>query len=97
MLAGEFDLFEQDNAKKFLSDVYAEKPSKIVVDLSEISFMDSTAVGLLLTYAAELKKDDIRVAIVINENAHVERRLGRLLQLTEPTLRYFESIEDALR
>jgi anti-anti-sigma factor len=96
-LAGEFDLFEQDNAKEFLSGISAEKPLKIVIDLSKISFMDSTAVGLLLTYATELKKDDIRVIMVINENAHVERRLGRLLQLTEPTLRYFGSIEDALK
>jgi anti-anti-sigma factor len=96
-LSGEFDLFEQDNARKFLSDIYVDKPSKIIIDLSEISFMDSTAVGLLLTYATELKSDGIKVAIVINENAHVERRLGRLLQLTEPSLRYFDSIEDALK
>jgi anti-anti-sigma factor len=96
-LSGEFDLFEQESAKKFLSDIYAEKPSIIVIDLSEISFMDSTAVGILLTYAAKVKKDGIKVAIVINENAHVKRRLGRLLQLTEPTLRYFDSIEDALK
>jgi anti-sigma B factor antagonist len=95
-MSGEFDLFEQEKANKLLTDIYAQNPSVIIMDLSEISFMDSTGVGLVITYYAKLKENEIGMALVLNANAHVMRRLGKLLLLTDPTLKFYDTVEEAI-
>ena len=45
---GEFDLAAEDAASAALAEAFAAEPDSIVVDLRELSFMDSTALRCLI-------------------------------------------------
>jgi anti-sigma B factor antagonist len=47
-LAGELDLYNAEEVRSALHEVCAEEPALLVVDLEEVRFIDSTALGLLI-------------------------------------------------
>jgi anti-anti-sigma factor len=48
VLEGEVDLSTADVLSNLLAEVLAERPSKVVVDLAGVSFLDSTGIKCLL-------------------------------------------------
>ena len=53
-LGGELDLYNADNVRTALADVCAKSPERVVVDLSEVEFIDSTALGVLIEARTKL-------------------------------------------
>jgi anti-sigma B factor antagonist len=53
-LRGELDLYNSDTVRSTLADVCADSPERVVVDLSEVEFMDSTALGVLIEARTKL-------------------------------------------
>jgi anti-sigma B factor antagonist len=53
-LGGELDLYNADRVRSALAEVCAESPERVVVDLSEVDFVDSTALGVLIEARARL-------------------------------------------
>jgi anti-sigma B factor antagonist len=47
-LAGELDLYNAEEVRKALLDACTEEPEVLVVDLAEVRFIDSTALGALI-------------------------------------------------
>jgi anti-sigma B factor antagonist len=47
-LAGELDLYNAEEVRSALLDACAEEPEVLVVDLEGVSFIDSTALGVLV-------------------------------------------------
>ena len=47
-LAGELDLYNAHVVREALIDAAAEGPARLVVDLSDVKFIDSTALGVLI-------------------------------------------------
>jgi anti-sigma B factor antagonist len=47
-LAGELDLYNAHVVRDALEEAAAEAPTRLVVDLSEVKFVDSTALGVLI-------------------------------------------------
>jgi anti-sigma B factor antagonist len=47
-LGGELDLYNAPQMRQALTDACADSPARVVVDLSEVDFMDSTALGVLI-------------------------------------------------
>ena len=47
-LAGELDLYNAHEVREALLECCAEAPSRLVVDLSGVKFIDSTALGVLI-------------------------------------------------
>jgi anti-sigma B factor antagonist len=47
-LAGELDLYNAHVVREALIDAAGEAPERLVVDLSEVKFIDSTALGVLI-------------------------------------------------
>src|ERR1700745_1745576 len=47
-LAGELDLYNAPQVREALAEASAGSPARIVVDLSEVEFIDSTALGVLI-------------------------------------------------
>jgi anti-sigma B factor antagonist len=47
-LAGELDLYNAQDVRRALTDACADSPQRIVVDLGEVEFIDSTALGILI-------------------------------------------------
>jgi anti-sigma B factor antagonist len=53
-LAGELDLYNAPAVRKALTEAAAEGPKRVIVDLSEVEFIDSTALGVLIEARAKL-------------------------------------------
>lgn len=47
-LAGELDLYNAHEVREALLECCAEEPDRLVVDLSDVKFIDSTALGVLI-------------------------------------------------
>jgi anti-sigma B factor antagonist len=47
-LAGELDLYNAPVVRQTLIEACTDGPKKVVVDLSQVEFMDSTALGVLI-------------------------------------------------
>jgi anti-sigma B factor antagonist len=47
-LAGELDLYNAPDVRTALQEATADGPERVVVDLSEVEFIDSTALGVLI-------------------------------------------------
>jgi anti-sigma B factor antagonist len=53
-LAGELDLYNADAVRESLVDACTDSPERIVVDLGEVEFIDSTALGVLIEARTKL-------------------------------------------
>jgi anti-sigma B factor antagonist len=47
-LAGELDLYNAASVREALLECCAESPERLIVDLSDVKFIDSTALGVLI-------------------------------------------------
>jgi anti-sigma B factor antagonist len=54
-LGGELDLYNANEVRQALRTACADSPSRVVVDLSEVEFLDSTALGVLIEARAMLE------------------------------------------
>ena len=54
-LGGELDLYNAHQVRQGLVDAASDSASRVVVDLSEVDFMDSTALGVLIEARTRLK------------------------------------------
>lgn len=53
-LAGELDLYNAHEVRDALLECCAENPNRLVVDLSGVTFIDSTALGVLIEARTKL-------------------------------------------
>lgn len=53
-LAGELDLYNAEEVRRALLDTLAEGTELLVVDLAEVTFIDSTALGVLIEARSRL-------------------------------------------
>jgi anti-sigma B factor antagonist len=53
-LAGELDLYNADAVREALFHAAAQEPERLVVDLTEVQFIDSTALGVLIEARSKL-------------------------------------------
>ena len=54
-LAGELDLYNAHTVRDALLAACADEPKRVVVDLSEVDFIDSTALGVLIEARSKLQ------------------------------------------
>src|SRR4051794_41276578 len=74
---GEIDLFTAPELKAALGEAIEADRSRIVVDLSETTILDSTALGVLLGTVKRLRSRDGRLTIV-----NVDPNIGTTFDLT---------------
>jgi anti-sigma B factor antagonist len=63
-LAGELDLYNAEEVRAALADAIASSPSpaRIVVDMTDVEFVDSTALGVLIEARSKLGADGLALA-----------------------------------
>jgi anti-sigma B factor antagonist len=66
-VAGEIDLFTAPELKAALGDALEAGRTKIVVDLTQTTFLDSTALGVLIGAVKRLRSRDGAMTIVNND------------------------------
>jgi len=54
-LAGELDLYNASTVRETLLECCAERPDRLIVDLSGVKFIDSTALGVLIEARTRLE------------------------------------------
>jgi anti-sigma B factor antagonist len=91
-LAGELDLYNADEARDALADASEQDPERIVIDLSEISFVDSTGLGVLVAARSKLKN---RRALLLAAPKPETRRALEISGL-DRFLAVHETVEEAL-
>lgn len=63
-LAGELDLHTAMDLSQRLDEIFASDPSELTVDLSELRFMDSTGLRLLLELNNRSEQDQWRLSLI---------------------------------
>jgi anti-sigma B factor antagonist len=54
-LAGELDLYNAHEVRGALLELASEQPERMVIDLSQVDFVDSTALGVLIEVRTKLE------------------------------------------
>jgi anti-sigma B factor antagonist len=73
---GEIDLESAPVLRKFLLPVLEHQTGPVVVDLSEVAFMDSTGLHVLVDTLRRLEPQNRRLAIVCREGGQAHRLLA---------------------
>jgi len=91
-LAGELDLYNAEEVRGALADAIAQSPERIVVNMADVEFVDSTALGVLVEARSKLGRDCLALAA-----PQLDTR--RTLQVSglDRHLPVHDTVEDALR
>jgi anti-anti-sigma factor len=93
-LAGEFDLSNAAEVEEALKEIESERPALLVLDLRELTFMDSTGLRVMVSADARARDDSRRLAVVQGpESVH---RVFRITGLDDH-LEMVETPEAAVR
>jgi anti-sigma B factor antagonist len=76
-LAGELDLANSDSLERTIRAVEKERPSAIVLDLGELTFIDSTGIQLLVQAACRAEANGHRLGMT-----GVSGQVGRVFRLS---------------
>jgi anti-anti-sigma factor len=63
-LAGEFDLSNAAQVEDALKELERDRPALLVLDLRELTFMDSTGLRVMVSADARARDDSRRLAVV---------------------------------
>jgi anti-sigma B factor antagonist len=74
---GEIDLFTAPELKQKLTDAIESGKSRIVVDLTETTFLDSTALGVLIGAVKRLRTRDGALVIV-----NTDQNIAKTFEIT---------------
>ena len=73
VLSGELDEHTAEYTRKILDDMFLSKHFiQVVIDLSELEFMDSTGIGVLIGRYKKLKDKKIPI-FICNPSVHAEK------------------------
>ena len=61
-LAGELDLYNAEEVRDALADALARSPRRIVIDMADVAFVDSTALGVLIEARSKLGAGGLALA-----------------------------------
>jgi len=69
---GEIDLFTAPELKKTLADAIENGATRVVVDLGETTFLDSTALGVLIGAVKRLRQRDGQL-VIVNTDPNIQK------------------------
>ncbi len=92
-LSGEVDLYTAPRFKEDLVGLIESGVEAIVIDLSQVTFIDSTALGVIISGVKRLRERDGRLMIVAGS-----RPVVRILDITglDKVLTVFDTRDEAL-
>ena len=91
-LVGELDLYNAPEVRSALLELCSEQPERLVVDLGEVDFVDSTALGVLIE--ARTKLDDRKTFLLAAPGLETHRALS--ISGLDQHLAVHETVEAAL-
>lgn len=91
-LVGELDLYNAPEVRSTLLELAAEQPERLVIDLAEVDFVDSTALGVLIE--ARTKLENRRSFLLAAPGLETHRALQ--ISGLDQHLSVHETVDDAL-
>jgi anti-sigma B factor antagonist len=91
-LAGELDLYNAHEVRDVLLDETDKEPKRLVVELSRVSFVDSTALGVLIEARAKLSNK--RAFLVASPQLETRRALE--VSGLDRHFGVYDTVDDAL-
>jgi anti-sigma B factor antagonist len=86
-LAGEIDASNVDDIGDRLRSMVSNRSFALVVDLSDIEYVDSAGINLLFALGEEMRSRQQRLAIVVRDGSPIARMISLTgLDRTVPTL-----------
>ena len=76
-LSGEVDLYTAPEFKKELLDLIARGAKQVIVDFSETTFIDSTALGVLVSAVRRLRVSEGQLSLVCSD-----RSITKIFEIT---------------
>jgi anti-sigma B factor antagonist len=92
-LAGELDLYNAPALREALLEVAAEQPERLVIDLHEVDFVDSTALGVLIETRTKLENKKAFLLAAPGRDTHRALTISGL----DRHLSLHETLESALQ
>jgi len=77
-LVGELDYSECSSFRTYIDRILKSSPPSVIVDLSDLEYLDSSGLGLLLSLSKEFGSDGGRLVLVTNETVDNILSLTRL-------------------
>ena len=62
-ISGEIDISNAPQLKKDLESAYAQKPADIIVNVSELTYIDSTGLGAIISVYGKMKNAGHRIVL----------------------------------
>jgi anti-sigma B factor antagonist len=62
-LVGELDVAQEGPVREALKQVLDSQPESLVLDLSQLSFIDSTGIGIVIGLKKSAERDGVRLVI----------------------------------
>jgi len=99
-VTGEIDLFTAPELKAVLSEAVEAGRTRIVVDLTETTFLDSTALGVLIGAVKRLRSRD-GVLTIVNTDANIAKTfeitgLDQIFTIVPDRAAALEALDDAI-
>jgi anti-sigma B factor antagonist len=92
-LVGELDLYNAPALREALGAVLAERPERVVLDLRDVTFLDSTVLGVLVEAGRELGDDGSLALVGVRPETRRALDVSGLLR----RFRLHATVEEALR
>jgi anti-sigma B factor antagonist len=97
---GEIDLFTAPELKQVITDVIESGERRVAIDLSEVSFLDSTALGVLIGAVKRLRSRGGALA-VINTDSSIAKTfeitgLDQIFTIVSSRAEALEALDDAI-
>jgi anti-sigma B factor antagonist len=97
---GEIDLFTAPELKQVITEVIENGERRVAIDLSEVSFLDSTALGVLIGAVKRLRSRGGALA-VINTDSSIAKTfeitgLDQIFTIVASRTEALEALDDAI-
>jgi anti-sigma B factor antagonist len=91
---GEIDVDSAPVLREKLEEAIAERPPVVVIDLLKVTFLDSTALGVLIGAYKQCRSEQLTMRLAL-----MEPRILKIFEITELTdlFSIFPTVEDAVR
>ena len=92
-LAGEIDMSHSPGVHQALVEILENRPTRLVIDLTDVSYMDSSGVGILVDALRRVRVSSAKLALVA-----VAPRVLSVLQITklDQFFEMYQTVEEAL-
>ncbi|MHB8841520.1 MAG: STAS domain-containing protein [Candidatus Aquicultor sp.] len=95
VFSGAFDISEKKRVDDLVLTALSNNPRGVIFDLASIAILDSSAIGLLISYQTMLRQSNTTMAVVLGSNNYLAKKLTYLGIFNDSGISLFDTVEEA--